>query len=330
VVASIAALLAALVVYRGRARAVPALTLGVVALFALAYLARLPDWTQPVGRPVTIALLQGNVPQQIKWLDEFRAKTLVDYRRMIFEARAQVVIVPETALPAFLDQLPPDYVASLRDQARATGKEILLGTVERDGRGHDADYYNSLVRLTGERVQSYRKRHLVPFGEYIPPGFGWVLAILHIPMGDFARGAEHQPPLAAGGTTFGVAICYEDVYGEEMIEQLPAAQILVNVSNMAWFGDSFAPEQQLQESQMRSLETGRWMVRATNTGATAAIDDTGHVVARLVNFTTGTLVWTVIPREGSTPYSRGGNAPVLLAAVALAIAARFAGSPRRG
>jgi apolipoprotein N-acyltransferase len=236
---------------------------------------------------------------------------------MIFEAQAQVVVVPETALPAFLDQLPKDYLDSLRDHGRAERKDILLGTVERIFRGQEFDYYNSLVRITGDAGQSYRKRHLVPFGEFIPWGFKWVLAILKIPMSDFESGADRQGPLDAAGTRFGVAICYEDIFGDEMIAALPAAQVLLNVSNLAWFGDSLAPEQHLQESQMRALETGRWMVRSTNTGVTAAIDERGNVVARLRNFTRGTLLQDVTPRRGLTPYSRWWDIPAIGMALAL-------------
>ena len=228
--------------------------------------------------------------------------TLAEYRRMILEANAKVVVLPETALPAFWDQLPADYTAELREHARQTGKELLVGTVERETRSGVRDYYNSVARLGGAGFATYRKRHLVPFGEFIPAGFHWILAILHIPLSDFARGPAVQPPLEAGGVKFAIAICYEDMFGEEMIDFLPAAQVLLNVSNLAWFGNSLAPEQHLQASQMRALETGRWMVRATNTGVTAAIDERGRVVSRLPNFTKGTLVASVVPRSGSTPY----------------------------
>jgi apolipoprotein N-acyltransferase len=220
-------------------------------------------------------------------------------------------------LPAFFDRLAPEYVESLREHARQTGKEILLGTVERDPKGAELEYYNSVVPIGAGAGPAYRKRHLVAFGEFIPFGFRWVLGILKIPLSDFSRGAAKQPPLAAGGTSFGVAICYEDLFGEEMIDFLPGAQILLNVSNLAWFGHSLAPEQHLQASQMRALETGRWMVRATNTGATAAIDERGRVVSRLPVFTRGTLVQVVVPRQGSTPYSRWGNIPALLLVAAL-------------
>ena len=332
----IAAMVAALVVV-AVARATPLRTraaagLAIVALHAAGLLAARVEWTHPSGPPVRVALIQGNVAQEMKWRDDVRLRTIQDYGRMIEQADAQVVVVPETALPAFLDELPRDFLQPLVEHARAAKKEILLGTVERVYRagGSDYDYYNSLVRITGDPPQSYRKRHLVPFGEYIPEGFHWVLAILHIPLQDFARGPASQPPLRADGINFGVAICYEDIFGSEMISFLPAARAFVNVSNMAWFGDSLAPEQQLQESQMRALETGRWMVRSTNTGVTAAIGPDGHVTARLPAFQRGTLIATIEPREGITPYARSGNLPALwsaLAILALCAAARRRAPP---
>jgi len=294
------------------------------ALFAVGGAGRMVSWTEPAGPVLAVALLQGNVPQELKWRDDTRVATLLDYRRMIFAADAKVVVLPETALPDFWDQLPADYAASLAEHARLTGKDILAGTVERETRNGQRDYYNSVVRIGGADFATYRKRHLVPFGEFIPMGFHWVLAILHIPLSDFARGAAVQPALAAGGTKFGVAICFEDLFGEEMIDFLPEAQVLLNVSNLAWFGDSLAPEQHLQASQMRALETGRWMVRATNTGATAAIDERGRVVSRLPNVTRGTLIASVVPRTGSTPYSRWGN----YAALALMALLGWAGTAR--
>lgn len=302
-----------------RGRIVALASLG--ALFLAGGIARQVEWTHPMAAPLTVALLQGNIPQNLKWHDDIRAKTLLAYREMIYAAKARVVVTPETALPAFLDQLPQDYLESLREHARQSGKEILLGTVEREYRGRDLEYFNSVVTIDDRKMQSYRKRHLVPFGEFIPPGFRWVLAILKIPLSDFGIGAAAQPPLRAAGVAFGIAICYEDIFGEEVIDALPEANILVNVSNDAWFGESFAADQHLQTSQMRALETGRWMVRATNTGATAAIDQRGRVVSRLPPFVLGTLVESVTPRAGMTPYARLGNYPMLLLAAALAAAA---------
>jgi len=242
---------------------------------------------------------------------------------MIFEADAKIVVLPETSLPAFLDQLPADYVESIRAHAAETGKIVLMGTVERER--NDA-YYNSVVRFASGPFETYRKRHLVPFGEYIPPGFKWILAVLHIPLSDFEKGPPMQPAIEAAGVRFGVAICYEDVFGGEVIDALPAAHALLNVSNDAWFGESFAADQHLQASQTRALETGRWMVRATNTGASAAIDEKGRVVARLAPFVHGTLVAEVTPRQGMTPYARWGDIAALLLIAAAFFAARRSGS----
>jgi apolipoprotein N-acyltransferase len=292
---------------------------GAAALFLAGWLGSLVPWTAPAGPAVSIGLLQGNVAQEIKWREDVRAKTLAGYRGMITETEARIVIIPETALPAFLDELPRDYLASLIEHGREKNKEILIGTVERDHHGDGFRYYNSVVRLSPGPMPSYRKRHLVPFGEFIPPGFRFVLAVLKIPMSDFSAGQRSQAPLVAAGIPFGVAICYEDIFGEEVIDFLPQAQILLNVSNDAWFGRSFAADQHMQSSQMRALETGRWMVRSTNTGASAAIDERGRVVSRLPAFTAGALVENVTPRQGSTPYSRWGNAPALILAAAVAI-----------
>ena len=316
-----AALLAALASRLARPRERGYAVAGLAALFAAGAAAGLVEWTRPAGATVKVALLQGNIPQEIKWREEIRPRIFEAYREMIVAADARIVVIPETALPAFIDQLPADYLGGLREHARAAGKDILMGTVERNPRGGEVDYYNSLVSLTAPGMPSYRKRHLVPFGEFIPAGFNWILAVLRIPMSDFARGLAVQPPLEAAGIPLGVAICYEDIFGEEVIDALPRAQLLVNVSNDAWFGHSFAADQHLQASQMRALETGRWMVRSTNTGASAAIDPSGRVVSRLPPFTAATLVETVEPREGMTPYARFGNVPAVLFALGLAAAA---------
>jgi apolipoprotein N-acyltransferase len=320
------ALLAALLALFAASRALRRRRLLLAAAFAAllatgALLGRIA-WTAPAGPPVAVALLQGNVPQHLKWREDVRAQTLFDYHRQVVESDARVVVLPETALPAFLDTLPPGYLDSLRDHARARGKDVLIGSVERTFAGADFTYYNSVVSIGGPVSQSYRKRHLVPFGEFIPPGFGWVLAVLRIPLTDFGRGDAAQPPLVAGGTTWAVAICYEDIFGEEVIAALPQAGVLLNVSNDAWFGRSLAADQHLQLSQMRALETGRWMVRATNTGVTAAIDERGEVVAQLPQFTKGSLKAAPVPRSGATPFVRWGNhAALALVAALLALAA---------
>ncbi|MGA9163643.1 MAG: apolipoprotein N-acyltransferase [Thiobacillus sp.] len=267
-------------------------------------------WTTPDGAPTSVALLQGNIPQEMKWQPERTRATLETYARMAAASPAQLIVLPETALPLFESDLPDFYRARLISLGRMNGGDVLAGLPTGSLQGA---YYNSVISLGSAPSQHYHKVHLVPFGEYIPlkAVWGWVIEVLHVPLSDFARGAVDQRPLAIGGQRVAVDICYEDVFGEEIIRQLPAASVLVNVSNLAWFGDSFAPWQHAQMSQMRALETGRMMLRATNTGLTAIIDRQGHLLAHLPPFTAGSLAGTIQGYAGSTPYVRWGNAPVL-------------------
>jgi apolipoprotein N-acyltransferase len=223
---------------------------------------------------------------------------------------AQLIVLPETALPLFESDLPDSYRAGLASLGRKNDGDVLTGVPTGSLAGA---YYNSVISLGAAPSQRYHKVHLVPFGEYIPlkAVWGWVIKVLHIPLSDFARGAVDQRPLAIGGQRVAANVCYEDAFGEEIIRQLPEASVLVNVSNLAWFGDSFAPWQHAQMSQMRALETGRMMLRATNTGVTAIIDARGHVLASLPPFTAGSLSGKIQGYAGSTPYVRWGNAPVL-------------------
>ena len=259
-----------------------------------------------------MSLLQGNIAQDLKW-DATRFDATVQlYQRMIEGSTARLTILPETAIPRFLDQLDPELVRALARSARGRGGDLLIGLPMRDASGR---YYNSVLSLGASPVQRYDKIHLVPFGEFIPPGFGWVPSVLKIPLTDFSRGSVAQAPFALAGQKIAVNICYEDAFGEEIIRVLPEATLLVNVTNVAWFGDSLAPYQQLQMAQMRALETGRVMLRATNTGVTAIIDYRGNIAAVLPPFTQGTLNGSVQGRSGATPYVRWGNAPLVLLAL---------------
>lgn len=267
-------------------------------------------WTTPDGAPTSVALLQGNIPQAMKWQPEKTVPTLETYLRMATASPARLIVLPETALPVFESDLPPAYRARLAQLGRTNGGDVLAGLPTGS---YEQGYYNSVISLGSAPEQRYHKIHLVPFGEYIPlkSVWGWVVEVLHIPLSDFGRGARDQRPLAIGGQRVAADICYEDAFGEEIIRQLPEASVLVNVSNLAWFGDSFAPWQHAQMSQMRALESGRMMLRATNTGVTAIIDARGHMLASLPLFTAGSLTGAIQGYAGSTPYVRWGNAPIL-------------------
>jgi apolipoprotein N-acyltransferase len=310
-VSTLLALAAALAAWGlgGRNRLAWAAT-GIVAIGVGGQALRGIPWSVPDGAPTTVALLQGNVPQDMKWRPENTRATLDSYYRMAAASPAQLVVLPETALPLFEDDLPETDRALLTELGRRHGGDVLAGLPT--GSPHGA-YYNSVLSFGSAPTQRYHKVHLVPFGEYIPmkPLWGWVLDVLHIPLSDFARGDVMQRPLAIGGQRVAANICYEDAFGEEIIRQLPEASVLVNVSNLAWFGDSLAPWQHAQMSQMRALETGRMMLRATNTGVTAIIDARGHLLAHLPLFTAGSLKGQIQGYAGSTPYVRWGNMPVL-------------------
>jgi apolipoprotein N-acyltransferase len=186
---------------------------------------------------------------------------------------------------------------------------VLLGIPETDGEDANGQlrYFNSIISLGSSPEQSYRKTHLVPFGEFVPFGFRWAVNLMSIPLGDFTRGNIDQPPIAAAGEKLAVNVCYEDVFGEERIHAARDATLLINISNDAWFGDSWAPWQHLQIGAMRSLETDRWQLRANNTGVTAILDNQGQVRALIKPFTTGTLSSSAQGRQGITPYMRWGN-----------------------
>ena len=278
------------------------------------------DWATPVGAPVAVALLQGNTRQEMKFRPEHYANILETYARLAAGTSARLIVLPETAVPEFLDRIDPGYLAGLEAIARSNGGDLLLGVPYQDG---PAEYYNSVVSLGASGRQLYHKVHLVPFGEFAPPGLRWVLDLVQIPLSDFARGAPGQKVLAAAGERVAVNVCYEDAFGAEIARRLPDASLLVNVSNVAWFGDSLAPAQHLQIARLRAIETARSYLTASNTGVTAAIDRDGRVLARLPQFTEGRLEIATQGYRGATPYVRFGDWPVLIASLLLLGAAVF-------
>jgi apolipoprotein N-acyltransferase len=268
-------------------------------------------WTQPHGEPFSVALVQGNIAQNLKFNEDALVGTLEKYRRLVLENNARLILLPETALPLLRHEVPQNLVTQLRDHASQNGGDVLIGSFESD----HGSYYNSVFSLGVNEEQHYRKQHLVPLGEFIPlrPLLGWLINdVLNIPMGDLARGDKVQPPLDVAGQHVAVNICYEDAFGEEIIRALPQATLLANVTNDAWYGHSYAAAQHNQISQMRAIESGRMMLRATNTGVTSIIDADGKVLRQLPQHVEAVLHGMAQGYEGLTPYARWGNAAVLL------------------
>ena len=268
-------------------------------------------WTQPHGEPFSVALVQGNIAQNLKFNEDALVGTLETYRRLALQNNARLTVLPETALPLLRHEAPQVMIEQLRDHAKLNGGDVLIGSFERDQGG----YYNSVFTLGAADEQHYRKQHLVPFGEFIPlrPLLGWFInGVLDIPMGDLARGGAQQALLDVAGQLVAVNICYEDVFGEEIIRALPQATLLVNVTNDAWYGDSPVAAQHNQIAQFRALESGRMMLRATNTGVTSIIGADGKVLQQLPQHEEAVLQGQAQGYDGSTPYVRWGNAAVLL------------------
>lgn len=271
------------------------------------------QWVQAEGRPLKVALLQGNIPQDRKWLPEERAPTLALYRRMTLEHRDRdLVIWPETAIPAYLRTVETDYLEPLAEETR--GMAVLAGVFTYDY-ARDGPY-NSLVRIDAPHRLAYYKRHLVVFGEYFPLRdlLGIFHGLLDIPMSDVLEGGR-RPLLPVDGISVGPSICFEAAFPDELADALPEAAVLVNVSNDAWFGDSLAPHQHLQIARTAAAALGRPLLRATNTGITAIIDAHGRVLARAPQFLRQALLGTVQPMQGMTPYARWRNLPVVVLAI---------------
>ncbi len=276
------------------------------------------EWTSPEGAPFQASLVQGNVPQDLKFDPGRYAHALETHARLAEASRARLIVLPETAVPRMLDSVDPAYLARLEAAGRRNGGDLLLGAPTRVASGA---YFNSVVSLGVSPRQMYRKVHLVPFGEFVPPGFGWIVRVLSVPMADFSRGPALQRPLQVAGQRVAANVCYEDAYGDELIRQLPEATLLVNVSNVAWFGDSLAPAQHLQIARARALETGRMHLTSTNTGITAVVGRDGRVLARLAPFTEGRLDAEAQGYSGATPYVRFGDWPTLAACALLLLVA---------
>ncbi|MBK1722365.1 apolipoprotein N-acyltransferase [Thiocystis violacea] len=307
-------LLWGLIRWPGRARI--AASVGLVLIWAGGLVLQRVDWTQPSGPVLKASVLQANIPQSVKWAPDAGLTIAEAYLQLTKDnLDSDLIVWPETALPDFLHQVRAPLIDPLAERARQEGAEIVMGIPVMDL--EKRRYYNALVSI-GSADDRYAKRHLVPFGEFMPfkAWLGPLVQLFEVPMSDFSPGEDARPLLNVGQHRAGVSICYEDAFPAEVSQAMPEAEYLINVSNDAWFGDSLAPHQHLEISRMRALENGRYLVRATNTGVSAIIDDKGRVVATIPAFARGSAQADVRPMQGATPYSVVGNwAPIGTACV---------------
>ncbi|MGH8460122.1 MAG: apolipoprotein N-acyltransferase [Stenotrophobium sp.] len=268
------------------------------------------QWTQASGAPLRVAIIQGDVPQDQKWLPEMKLPTLELYRDMTLIAEdAELIVWPEAAMPAVYDEIRQSYLDPLSEQLRAHGSSLLAGMLT--SADDDRIFYNSVLAL-GASSGRYDKRHLVPFGEYfpIPDWLRPMMDVLGLPYSGLAFGAAQQPPISVDGRRVGIAICFEDVFPDEYRRTAAQSALMVNVTNDAWFGHSNAAAQHLDIARMRALETGRETLRASNTGVSAIIGPDGSLQAQAGFFTRKILRGSVQPRSGETPYVRWGDTPL--------------------
>ena len=260
------------------------------------------SWTEIHGDPIDVAMVQGNIPQEMKWQRSQRQKIFDIYWEESNQLWSNDLIVwPETALPGRSEEIEQSVLIPMSMAAAESETSLLTGIVVT--KSQENIYYNSMLML-GESQGEYHKRHLVVFGEYYP--MRWLIDsfrhLINIPFSDMTPGPEQQPLMAVDGQKLGIGICFEDVFSRDVMLDLPEANILVNASNDAWFGDSFAPHQHLEIAQMRALETGRPMIRATNTGVSAFIDSKGRIEKKTGQFEMRSLVNSVQGRQGLTPF----------------------------
>jgi apolipoprotein N-acyltransferase len=269
-------------------------------------------WTEKIGQPIRATLIQGNISQDQKWQAGNLVATLLLYQQMTYANwDSDVIIWPETSIPAYLSQVDEDFLKPLEQQARKHKTDVIVSLIEKDKKTREV--FNAALVLGTERA-IYRKNHLLPFGEYMPlqPLSGWVLDTIGIRLDDFSSGGNQQPLLKAAGYSFNTSICYEDAFGSEAIRHLAETAYLVNLTNDAWFGRSLEPYQHLQMARARAIETGRYLLRATNTGLTAIIAPSGKVIEQAPLFETISVTGNIFPMNGLTPYARLGDNIIVL------------------
>ncbi len=287
----------------------------------VAQIAGLANFTKPFGEPISVRLIQGNFEQTLKFNPQAIGQQIDFYASEIKKEPADLIIIPETAFPWPQNNLPSGLLNYLQDFSNVSSSNILLGLIGETSTDRGMQYTNRATGLSPNvPAYQYDKAHLVPFGEFIPPGFYWFIKAFNVPLSDFARGNLEQAPfniLRKNQETIyaAITICYEDVFGGELASRIHNSKepvnLLINMTNLAWFGQSQAPTQQLRLSQLRSLETGLPALRATNTGITSVLGPNGKVLQSLPEFTQASLSTQVQAYDGKTPYVTWGNFPIL-------------------
>jgi len=279
-------------------------------LWSIGGLLQQVQWVQPVGDPIDVALVQGNIPQEQKWLQENfypTLKTYVSHTKQNMDA--DVVVWPETAIPTYYDVVEKGALHSFIKDAKLLNTDIVAGVI--DGNDEKDQYFNAVVNLSNPE-ERYYKSHLVPFSEFFPfhGVFAFLTNLFDIPFSTFTAGPSDQPPLMLGGQLAWLSVCYEMAFGEELARYLPEAKYLLTVSNDAWFAHTFEPAQQLQDVRLRALELGREVARSTNTGHTAIVGVDGQIKASIPAYEEGVLRGEVQPYEGMTFYAQWKRLPI--------------------
>lgn len=306
-----------------------AVVIGIAIVFGLLGIAfKHIAWSEATGQPLLARLVQTNTPQENK----FAADTFFQYQQAALKLAntdaktdfPQLIIMPETVIPALLDQVPEGLWQQWQDLADSRQAQLILGVPLRRTNAGQTKITNSAIsigpkhNIAEANYWHYDKQHLVPFGEFIPAGFRWFVNAMQIPLGDFDRGQPAQTPLKYLGQNFAINICYEDTFGSELAASVapkgtyPGANIIVNISNLAWFGNTWALRQHLWMARLRAIETARPMLRATNTGITAVIDPSGLVRGMLEPARPGILDAEIIGAKGLSPYVKFGDWPILI------------------
>jgi len=321
VLALSAGLLWCLVRRRGRVRY--AALAGLVLIWLSGAALKGIEWTKADDEGFRATVVQANIPQSLKWDPDARLSSLRAYLELTRENwDSDLILWPETAIPDFLHEVHDTFIRPLAEEARAQGAELAIGIPIMDLEA--GTYFNCLISI-GTVEDVYRKRHLVPFGEFIPfkDWLGPVARAFEVPMSDFSAGVALRPLLRVGERLAGVSICSEDVFPAEVIEALPKAAYLISVSNDAWFGDSLAPHQHLEMARMRALENERWLLRSTNTGISAILDHCGKILGSVPPFERGAFSTEVQPRWGATPFVYLGNRLAIGLALLMLVSCRL-------